>query len=170
MSVLLCFVVWLLCIRFGHRDVVGRRGSSFQFHFDNSHASTWHAQLAGRKRWFICDANGTEPLHDFRITLGNGEQSTFSSLDNFAQPLEPAVMALLADGRCEVVVLEPGEVLFYPTQFWQCVSLASCTPVQRHCFSSGLIENESFQKQQISASLSATTALRVLQSDGEPLS
>ena len=32
-------------------------------------------------------------------------------------------MALATNGKCQDFVLEPGEVLFYPTQFWQCVHL-----------------------------------------------
>eukprot|EP01044_Picomonas_judraskeda_P000674 COSAG03_NODE_32_length_18233_cov_11.266847_4_plen_81_part_00 len=55
--------------------------------------------------------------------LTNGELSTFSSLDNLRPRLETAVMALATNGKCQDFVLEPGEVLFYPTQFWQCVHL-----------------------------------------------
>jgi len=82
--------------------LIGEKGSSMFFHKDHLAASSWQAQLVGRKQWTICPNTESHLLRP--------EIDTYNP-DYRQHPW--FAMAL-----CGQVTVNPGDFLYYPAYFW----------------------------------------------------
>lgn len=84
--------------------VIGKRGSGMFFHADGIATATYQLQVVGRKRWTVCGPEQRDKLY------GPGEVDTFDvDLRRFPR---------FAEARCTRTITQPGEVLYYPTGWW----------------------------------------------------
>lgn len=83
--------------------LIGEKGTSMFFHKDGTAASSWQAQLLGKKKWTLCP-NTETPLLDVNIDTFKPE--SYNKFPNFARAL------------CGQVTVEPGEMLYYPAYWW----------------------------------------------------
>ena len=84
--------------------VIGKRGSGMFFHADGIATATYQLQVVGRKRWTVCGPEQRDKLY------GPGEVDTFDvDLRRFPR---------FAEARCTRTITQPGEILYYPTGWW----------------------------------------------------
>lgn len=82
--------------------LIGEKGTSMFFHKDGTAASSWQAQIIGRKRWTLCP-NSESHLLDVNVDTYNPDYKRFPK---FAQAL------------CGQVTVSPGDLLYYPAYWW----------------------------------------------------
>lgn len=73
-------------------------------HKDTLQTSSWQVQLVGRKRWHICPPSQDPYLYKA------GEVNTFNP-DYIRYPL-------FRQARCYEDILQPGDVVYYPKNYW----------------------------------------------------
>lgn len=83
--------------------LIGEKGSTMFFHKDNTAASSWQAQILGRKKWTLCP-NTESRLLD--ISIDTHDPSSYNRFPRFAQAL------------CGQVTVHPGDILYYPGYWW----------------------------------------------------
>lgn len=84
--------------------IIGNRGAGMFNHQDVLRTASWQAQVAGAKRWHICAPSESRWLY------GAGKIDTFDP-DYLTYPL-------FANARCYDDVVETGEMVFYPADYW----------------------------------------------------
>ena len=75
-------------------------------------SATWQAQIKGRKRWRVCPPSETPFLYEgtSKRETGSSDLNTFTaSTQNFP---------LWEYARCYDYVAAPGDVLYYPPNYW----------------------------------------------------
>ena len=82
--------------------LIGEVGTGIFFHHDHLAASSWQAHVVGRKRWIMCPFDDTDYL----------------STDIFAFEPDYDEHPEFAQALCANVVVEPGEILYYPAYWW----------------------------------------------------
>mmetsp|Transcript_59943 Transcript_59943/g.111117 ORF Transcript_59943/g.111117 Transcript_59943/m.111117 type:complete len:367 (+) Transcript_59943:53-1153(+) len=82
--------------------LIGEEGTSMFFHADGTASSSWQAQLVGRKKWTLCPHSEREYLSTTVDTFSDEGQRD----PKFAKAL------------CGQVVVNPGELLYYPGYWW----------------------------------------------------
>jgi hypothetical protein len=82
--------------------LIGEEGTSMFFHRDGTAASSWQAQILGRKRWTLCPNTESSKL-DVHL---NTYKPDYARFPKFAQAL------------CGQVTVSPGELLYYPAYWW----------------------------------------------------
>jgi len=94
--------------------IIGNRGAGMFNHQDVLRTASYQAQLAGSKRWHLCDPSQSRYLY------GAGTVDTFDP-DYDRYPL-------FHQARCYEDIIEAGEVIFYPADYWhQTENLATPT-------------------------------------------
>ena len=88
--------------------LIGQRHTMFSLHTDNVDSATWQAQLKGRKRWRVCPPSETPFLYETRS--GSSDLNTFH--------VDPDRFPLWKYARCYDYVAKPGELLYYPPNYW----------------------------------------------------
>jgi len=105
---------------------IGEPESGMFFHPDGLAASTFSWQLVGRKRWMLCVPPSTRPCKHVWGCAGD--------VDAFApDDMKFTGFNKYRTQNCTDFVVEPGEVLFYPSRYWHqtlnldqpCVSMAA---------------------------------------------
>mmetsp|Transcript_32895 Transcript_32895/g.83292 ORF Transcript_32895/g.83292 Transcript_32895/m.83292 type:complete len:386 (-) Transcript_32895:118-1275(-) len=82
--------------------LIGEKGTSMFFHKDGTAASSWQAQVLGRKSWTLCP-NTESHLLDVHL---NTYKPDYNRFPKFAKAL------------CGQVTVSPGELLYYPAYWW----------------------------------------------------
>mmetsp|Transcript_5001 Transcript_5001/g.14154 ORF Transcript_5001/g.14154 Transcript_5001/m.14154 type:complete len:276 (+) Transcript_5001:899-1726(+) len=82
--------------------LIGEKGTSMFFHKDGTAASSWQAQIVGKKRWTLCP-NSQSHLLDVNI---NTFKPDYTRFPKFAKAL------------CGQVTMSPGDLLYYPAYWW----------------------------------------------------
>mmetsp|Transcript_65948 Transcript_65948/g.121669 ORF Transcript_65948/g.121669 Transcript_65948/m.121669 type:complete len:481 (+) Transcript_65948:146-1588(+) len=82
--------------------LIGQKGTSMFFHKDTLAATSWQAQIKGRKMWTLCPVSETRYLSE-EIDTYNPDYKRFP---NFAKAL------------CGQVTVHPGEMVYYPAYMW----------------------------------------------------
>eukprot|EP00750_Incisomonas_marina_P017966 INCI2664.1.p1 GENE.INCI2664.1~~INCI2664.1.p1 ORF type:complete len:295 (+),score=41.67 INCI2664.1:600-1484(+) len=111
-----------------HWSVVsmGTTGSGMFFHPDGIATSTYHLQLVGKKKWFVCPPQRSE---DAQYGV-NFLQFSAGDVDTFDPGQWVPLYPEFADSvqECTETIVRPGELLYYPTGWWHqvgppCISL-----------------------------------------------
>jgi ribosomal protein L16 Arg81 hydroxylase len=92
--------------------LIGQKHTMFNLHTDNVDSATWQAQIKGRKRWRVCPPSETPFLYEgaTKRDTGSSDLNTFTaSTDQYP---------LWAYARCYDYVAKPGDVLYYPPNYW----------------------------------------------------
>lgn len=95
-----------ICGRECYNVFIGPEGSFSKLHQDYCHTHGSLAQIQGRKRVYLFSPADTDFLYDGRV---NPEKPDFDQFELFEQ-------ATAYEG-----ILEPGELLFMPPDWWHCV-------------------------------------------------
>jgi hypothetical protein len=82
--------------------LIGETGTGIFFHHDHLAASSWQAHVVGRKRWVMCPYDDTDLFSTDIFTF----EPDYDRHPQFAQ------------ATCASVVVEPGEILYYPAYWW----------------------------------------------------
>jgi len=82
--------------------LIGEKGTQMFFHKDGTAASSWQAQLIGRKKWTLCP-NSESHLLDVHLNTFDPDYQRFPRF---------------AEAYCGQVTVMPGELLYYPAYFW----------------------------------------------------
>ncbi|CEO94506.1 hypothetical protein PBRA_000291 [Plasmodiophora brassicae] len=85
--------------------LIGTQGAGMFFHHDVLRGSSWQVQIAGSKRWTICD-----PAANDGLLYAAGDVDTFRP--------DLARWPRFAASTCYDDVVRPGEMLFYPRDYW----------------------------------------------------
>lgn len=84
--------------------LIGEKGTSMFFHMDGTSASSWQAQILGRKRWTLC------PYTETNLLRGMEEMDTdkpdYKRFPNWAFV------------KCGRETVEAGEIVYYPGYWW----------------------------------------------------
>ncbi|CAL7950036.1 unnamed protein product [Xylocopa violacea] len=97
---------------------IGSKGAHTNCHQD-SYGCNLVAQIRGRKQWLLFHPNSTNFLQPTRIPY---EESTVYSKHNFFCPTkEDEINILKIKETPKLITLEPGDVLFVPSQWWHYV-------------------------------------------------
>lgn len=87
--------------------LIGEAGSGMFMHTDNLPVASWQMQIEGNKRWVLCqpiEENKEHSLKNCKLNMNN--------------------QCMLEDS-CQEVVLEPGDMLYYPAHYWHYTSCLS---------------------------------------------
>lgn len=82
--------------------LIGQKGTSMFFHKDHTAASSWQAQIMGRKSWTFCP-NSESPYLDIHLNTYKPDYKKFP---------------LFAKALCGQVTVQPGEMVYYPGYMW----------------------------------------------------
>jgi hypothetical protein len=86
---------------------IGPKGTYTPLHFDSWNVSTWMAMISGRKRFVFFSPGQKDFLYDGEFDAFNPDLDKFPLYAN-AKPVE--------------VILEPGEIIYFPAKWWHQVA------------------------------------------------
>ena len=93
----------------------GGAGAGMFLHSDTLRTSSWQMQIRGRKKWHLCSGPGGQQAASHTY-CGAGVLDTFDP--DYRQ------CAAFKNAKCQEGVLAPGQVLYYPEDYWhQTISL-----------------------------------------------
>jgi len=82
---------------------IGPKDTYTGLHFDAGNVTTWMAMISGRKRFVFFSPDQGDFLYDGAVDIFNPDLEKFPLYAN-ANPVE--------------VILEPGEILYFPSRWW----------------------------------------------------
>lgn len=82
---------------------IGPKGTGTKLHIDNRNTSAWLAMISGRKRFIFFSPDQEEFLYDGAVDAFNPDLEKFPLYAN-TNPVE--------------VILEPGELVYFPSKWW----------------------------------------------------
>lgn len=87
----------------------GGAGAGMFLHADTLRTSSWQMQIRGRKRWHLCSGAGGQQAASHTY-CGAGVLDTFDP--------DYRSCAAFRNAQCQEGVLSPGQVLYYPEDYW----------------------------------------------------
>jgi hypothetical protein len=98
--------------------LIGDRDAGMYFHQDHLAAASWQAAVVGRKRWILCRNADAEifkvPTPD---QFAYAPAPPLQPIDLFKPDKMYKKFPRLAAAQCADVVVQPGEILYYPA-YW----------------------------------------------------
>eukprot|EP00932_Pfiesteria_piscicida_P010666 SRR837773.2166.p1 GENE.SRR837773.2166~~SRR837773.2166.p1 ORF type:complete len:311 (+),score=80.28 SRR837773.2166:102-935(+) len=83
--------------------LIGEEGTKMFFHKDGTAASSWQAQILGKKKWTLCPNTESDKLD---VKINTYDQKEYDKFPRFA------------DALCGQVTVNPGEMIYYPAYWW----------------------------------------------------
>lgn len=97
---------------------IGAKNAGMFFHWDVLQTASWHAQIRGRKRWFICPPD-----------VGHAWGKSAGAIDPFEKREKVDSSRYpeweKAKQSCWDVTVEPGAILYYPNNYWHATTCLS---------------------------------------------